>query len=126
MADNDLRKQLNDKSLDIMADILDPYFELMKDPEFTKLFISNTMEAVKYACRHHKKETIQIAAILSEKSEDEFVVNPFAVPIVLISAIGMYSEAGQDLFISQVQSSEEASSGSAMENTEASEQSENS
>ena len=126
MADNDLRKQLNDKSLDIMADILDPYFELMKDPEFTKLFISNTMEAVKYACRHHKKETIQIAAILSEKSEDEFVVNPFAVPIVLVSAIGMYSEAGQDLFISQVQNTEEASSGSAMENTEASEQSENS
>lgn len=126
MADNDLRKQLNDKSLDIMADILDPYFELMKDPEFTKLFISNTMEAVKYACRHHKKETIQIAAILSEKSEDEFVVNPFAVPIVLVSAIGMYSEAGQDLFISQVQNQEEASSGSAMENTEASEQSENS
>jgi len=126
MADNDLRKQLNDKSLDIMADILDPYFELMKDPEFTKLFISNTMEAVKYACRHHKKETIQIAAILSEKSEDEFVVNPFAVPIVLVSAIGMYSQAGQDLFISQVQNTEEASSGSAMENTEASEQSENS
>ena len=107
MTDNDRRRELNEKSLEIMADILDPYFELMKDPEFTKLFISNTMEAVKYACRHHKKETIQIAAILSEKNEDEFVVNPFAVPIVLISAIGMYAEAGQDLFISHVKNTEE-------------------
>ena len=126
MADNNLRQELNEKSLDIMADILDPYFELMKDPEFTKLFMTNAMEAIKYACKHHKKETIQIAAILSEKNEDEFVVNPFATPMVLLSAIGMYSEAGQNLFISQVQNTEEASSGSAMENTEASEQSENS
>lgn len=126
MADNNLRQELNEKSLDIMADMLDPYFELMKDPEFTKLFMTNVMEAIKYACKHHKKETIQIAAILSEKKEDEFVVNPFATPMVLLSAIGMYSEAGQNLFISQVQNTEEASSGSAMENTEASEQSENS
>lgn len=126
MADNNLRQELNEKSLDIMADILDPYFELMKDPEFTKLFMSNVTEAIKYACKNHKKETIQIAAILSEKKEDEFVVNPFATPMVLLSAIGMYSEAGQNLFISQVQNTEEASSGSAMENTEASEQSENS
>jgi hypothetical protein len=126
MADNNLRQELNEKSLDIMADMLDPYFELMKDPEFTKLFMTNVMEAIKYACKHHKKETIQIAAILSEKTEDEFVVNPFATPMVLLSAIGMYSEAGQNLFISQVQNTEEASSGSAMENTEASEQSENS
>ncbi len=126
MADNNLRQELNEKSLDIMADMLDPYFELMKDPEFTKLFMTNVMEAIKYACKHHKKETIQIAAILSEQTEDEFVVNPFATPMVLLSAIGMYSEAGQNLFISQVQNTEEASSGSAMENTEASEQSENS
>ena len=44
MADINL-KEVNDYSLEVMADILDPYFELMKDPEFTKLFISNFKEA---------------------------------------------------------------------------------
>ena len=118
--------EMNEKSLDIMADILDPYFELMKDPQFTKLYMENIQEAIKYACKNHKKETIQIAAILSGKSEDEYVVNPFTTPIVLLSAIGAYSKISKDLFTSQVQRPVEASSGSAMENTEASEQSENS
>lgn len=114
--------ELNDRSLEIMADILDPYFELMKDQEFTKLYMTNIQEAIKYACRHHKRETIQIAAILSGKKEDEFVVNPFATPIVLLSAIGTYSKINKDLFTLQAQNTEDASSGSAMENIEAKEQ----
>ena len=125
MADINL-KEFNEHSCDVMADILDPYFELMKDPKFMKLFMSNMQEAIKYACRTHKKETIQIAAILSGKSEDEYVVNPFATPITLLSAIGMYSKVNADLFTSAEQKKEEVSSGSAMENIEASEQSVNS
>lgn len=125
MADFNLT-ELNDKSLDIMADILDPYFELMKDQTFTKLYMENITEAIKYACRNHKKETIEIAAILAGKPVDEYIVNPFATPIVLLSAIGTYSKISKDLFTSQVQKPVEASAGSAMESTEASEQSENS
>lgn len=125
MADFNL-KEMNDKSLDLMADILDPYFELMKDKNFTELFFSNVKEAIKYACHNHKEETIKIAAILSGKNESEYVVNPFSTPIILLSAIGTYSKINKDLFTSQVQNKEEASSGSAMENIEASEQSKNS
>lgn len=121
MADINL-ESMNEKSLEILADIIDPYFELMKDKEFTKLYMSNVTEAIKYACRHHQKETIEIAAVLSGKSVDEYVVNPFTLPITLLSAIGMYSKINKDLFTSQVQSKEDASSGSAMENTEAKEQ----
>ena len=118
--------ELNDRSLDILADILDPYFELMKDPQFTKLYMSNITEAIKYACRTHKKETVQIAAILSGKKEEEYVVNPFTTPIVLLTAIGTYSKINKDLFISQDQSKAAASYGPAMENTEADEQQTNS
>ena len=121
MADINL-KEVNDYSLEVMADILDPYFELMKDPEFTKLFISNFKEAIKYACKNHKDETIQIAAVLSGKKVEEFVVNPFSTPFVLMSALGTYTKINKDLFTSQAQNTEDASSGSAMENTEASEQ----
>lgn len=121
MADINL-EELNDKSLDIMADILDPYFELMKDKKFVALFMSNIKEAIKYACRNHKEECIEIAAILSGEEKEKFVVNPFATPITLISAIGMYSKINKDLFTSQAQNQEDASSGSATENTEASEQ----
>lgn len=121
MADINL-ESMNDKSLEILADIIDPYFELMKDKEFTKLYMSNVTEAIKYACRHHQKEVIEIAAVLSGKSVDEYVVNPFTLPLTLLSAIGMYSKINADLFTSQVQSKEEASSGPAMVNTEAEEQ----
>ena len=121
MADINL-ETMNERSLEILADILDPYFELMKDKEFTKLYMSNVAEAIKYACRHHQKETIEIAAVLSGKSVDEYVVNPFTLPITLLSAIGAYSQINKDLFTSQVQNTEDASSGSAMESTEAIEQ----
>ena len=46
MADNNLRQELNEKSLDIRADMLDPYFELMKDPEFTKLFMTGLAKKI--------------------------------------------------------------------------------
>ena len=118
--------ELNNRSLDIMADILDPYFELMKDPQFTKLYMENVQEAIKYACKNHKRETVQIAAILSGKNEDEYVVNPFATPIVLLSAIGAYSKINKDLFTLQAQKMEDASAGPAMESTEANEQRQNS
>ena len=121
MADINLN-EVNDYSLEIMADILDPYFELMKDKKFVMLFISNTKEAIKYACKNHKKETIEIAAILSGKKVEQYVVNPFSTPLVLMTAIGTYSKINKDLFTSQAQNQEDASSGSATENTEASEQ----
>lgn len=121
MADINL-EQVNDKSLEILADIIDPYFELMKDKEFTKLYMSNITEAIKYACKNHQKEVIEIAAVLSGKPVDEYVVNPFTLPITLLSAIGAYSQINKDLFTSQARKPGEASSGSAMVNTEAKEQ----
>jgi hypothetical protein len=84
--------------------------------------MSNVTEAIKYACKNHQKEVIEIAAVLSGKPVDEFVVNPFTLPITLLSAIGTYSKLNKDLFTSQARKQEDASSESAMVNTEAREQ----
>lgn len=114
--------QVNDKSLEIVADIWDPYCALMRDTEFTKLYTTNLSEAIKYACRKHKEEVIEIAAVLEGKKVEDYVVNPFRLPVILLTAIGTYSQINKDLFTSQGQNTEEASSGSATVNTEAKEQ----
>ena len=124
MAENKENKldELNAKSCEIMADIFAPLSELMKDKEFAKLYVTNIQNAFIYAFKNHPKETVQIAAALEGQNPDEYIVNPFRVPLIIWSAFGMYSKVGRDLFISQAQNSEEASSGSATENIEASEQ----
>lgn len=114
--------EFNEQSLDILAAIFDPYTELMKDAEFVKLFTSNAYEAIKYACIKHKKEVIEIGAALSGVPVEEYVVNPFTLPITLFTTIGAYSKINASLFTSQAQSKEDASSGSAMVNTEANDQ----
>lgn len=112
----------NEQSLELLATIFDPYTSLMKDSEFVKLFSTNMYEAIKYACREHKKEVIEIAAALNGVPVEEYVVNPFTLPVQLFTTIGAYSKINASLFTSQAQNSEEASSGSAMGNTEAEEQ----
>lgn len=118
MSDINLEK-LNDKSLEILADIWDPYFALMQDKKFVKLYTTSITEAIKYACKNHQKEVIEIAAVLEGKKPEEYVVNPFKLPITLLTAIGTYSKINNDLFTSQDQNTEVASSGPATENTEA-------
>ena len=125
MADFNLQ-QTNERSLEIMADIIEPYFRLMKDKEFTKLYMTNVVEAIKYACREHQAEVIEIAAVLNGKKVDEYVVDPFKLPLTLLTAIGTYSKLNSGLFTSQAQNSDEASSGSAMENIGAEDQPSNS
>lgn len=116
------RAAVNDKSLDLLVEIADPYFELLKDKEFTRLYMTNVLEAIKYACREHKTEVVKLGAALEGKTVDEYVVNPFTLPLKLVSAIGLYSKISADLFTSAAQNSEGVSSGSASENTEAPEQ----
>lgn len=121
MADLNM-SELNSKSLDLLVDIADPYFALLQDKAFTQLYMTNVLEAIKYACKEHKEETIKIAAALEGKTVDEYVVNPFTLPLKLVSAIGIYSKINAGLFTSAEQEKEGAASGSASVNTEAPEQ----
>lgn len=115
-------KEVNEKSLELMASIAEPYFELLRDKEFITLYLTNVLQAIKYACLKHPEQTVKIAAALEGKTVEEYVVNPFTLPLKLVSAIGMYSKMNKDLFISAAQNSGEANSGAATETTEAREQ----
>jgi hypothetical protein len=117
--DKKAHDNMNDKALDIMADIFEPMCELMKDKEYATLYFSDYTKAVAYACKHHKKEMIEIAAAIEGVPADEYIVNPFALPIKLVATMGAYNKITRDLFTSQGQNMEETSSGSATENTEA-------
>lgn len=111
--------EINDKSMEVLESIIDPFFELLKDKEFVKLYITNATDAVKYACKVHPKESIAIAAGLKGKSVDEYVVDPFLMPLTILTAMASYKKLADSLFTSQIQSVDETSSGSATENTEA-------
>lgn len=114
--------ELNARSCEIMADIFEPLSELMMDKVFAQLYMTNLKQAFIHAFKNHPKETVKIAAALEGQDPEEYIINPFKVPVVIWSAFGMYSKLGKDLFTSQVQNSEEASFGPATENIEASEQ----
>ena len=88
-------KEVNEKSLELMANIAEPYFELLQDKEFITLYLTNVLEAIKYACLKHPEQTVKIAAALEGKTVEEYVVNPFTLPLKLVSAIGMYSKMYQ-------------------------------
>ena len=111
-------EKTNEKSLEIMAEIFEPMCNLMMDKEFAKLYVKDLKKAFAYACKNNKKEVIEIAAALEGVPADKYVVNPFILPINLMAAIGAYAKLSKDLFTSQVQSTEETSSGPATENTE--------
>lgn len=111
--------EINDKSMEVLESIIDPFFELLKDKEFAKLYITNATDAVKYACKVHPKEAIAIAAGLKGQSVDEYVVDPFLMPLTILTAMAAYKKMADSLFSSQIQSMDETSSGSATENTEA-------
>ena len=121
MADMNIT-ELNDKSLDLLAQIAGPYFTLLKDPEFMKRYLKNTMDGIQYACEHYKAETVEIAAALDGKTPDEYIVNPFTLPLKIAMAVGMYSKINSGLFTSAEQNKEGVSFGSASVNTEAPEQ----
>jgi len=111
--------QMNDKALDIMADIFDPFCDLLADKEFNTLFLTDFKKAVSYACKNHKDKVVEIAAAIDGIPVEEYKVNPFILPIKLMMVIGAYTKETRDLFPSQSQSMDETSSGSAMANTEA-------
>ena len=110
--------ETNEKSLEIMANIFEPMCTLMMDKEFAQLYITDLKKAFAYACKANKKEVIEIAAALEGVPVDKYVVNPFLLPINIMASIGAYAKLSKDLFSSQGQNTEEASSGSATENTE--------
>lgn len=108
----------NEKALDAFADLLEPLTEILTDKEVKAAYDKDGLKigVVKLAIKKHKKEVIQILAILDDTPVEKYKVNILTLPAKIIELLN--TPEFSDLFTSQGQKSGETSSGSAMENTE--------
>ena len=116
-----------EEAIEVMAEIIEPLAMILADKEIQTLAKQEKKPApVKYikpALKNHKEEVITVLATLNRKSVDEFKkeLTLLNLPIMLVDMIN--DPEMQNLFRSQGQAIVTSSplSGSATENTEASE-----
>ncbi len=101
-------------ALDVLADVLDPFAEIAQDEKFVNIVRSGSskIKIIEYLLRNHKKEVINILAILDGKSLDDFKPSVIQIPIMLLSLLN-----DPDLVMLFTSAETVTSSGSAMENT---------
>lgn len=112
-----------ESKLDVCAEIAEPFFEIMADPEIQKLQKAGAsmVKYVKPAMKNHRRQVIEILARLQTEegiSPDEYVekVGILTIPTEFLQLLSSPEMIG--LFNSQGQNTDETSSGSAMEITE--------
>lgn len=116
-----LSEYKNEEALDILADLLDPSAVILSDNDIRDAWESNNrLLAIKIAIKNHKKEVIDILAIMEGVPRDEYKCNVITLPARLLEILN-----DEDLiafFKSQGRNEKEESSGSAMVSTEESEE----
>lgn len=107
-----------EEALDIIVDLLEPMTKIMSDKEIAQAYQEvSKLEAIKIAIKNHKKEVIEILAILDGADPKEYEVNIFTLPVKLLEILN--DPELVKLFGSQGQTGGAISSGSVSENTEA-------
>lgn len=112
-----MRERTNEETLDLFADLLEPFGELLADKEVSEMLSSGKMlKAVSKAIKSHKSAVIEILARLDGEEPSEYKVGLVTIPKKLLALFN--NPELQDLFSSQPQMPDAASSGAAMESTE--------
>lgn len=116
-------KFLGEAKLDVVADIADPLFEILADPDILKVLNSgaSTNKIVPIALKKYRKQVVEILARLQTEdgvSPKEYLdqVGLLAIPIEFSQFLA--SPEYNAVFNVQGQSTDKTSSGSATENTE--------
>ena len=110
-----------ERALEVLADLIDPIKELLKDEELKKMRNeSNKLDIVKYLLKQHKKEMLTILALISGENPETYEPSILTLPVMVMDLVNDPDIAG--LFGLQSQPMEQASSGSATVNTEATEE----
>lgn len=107
-------------ALEVLADLLEPAAEIFGDKEFSQLYKTNRMEAVKFALKQKGKAVITILAVLDNEDPATYKPGLLTIPARLLEILNDPDLVS--LFTSQEQSTDKTSSGPAMENTEATEE----
>ena len=108
-----------EKAIEVLADLIDPIRELASDKVFIAKLTADKLDGIKYLLKSHSKTIITILAILEGEDPDIYQPNLLSLPVALLDFFNDPTVA--DLFGLQSQTTDKTSSGSAMENTEASE-----
>ena len=104
----------NEDILDRFADLIEPVAEILADSEI-RAQADNRAAVAALAIKRHKHAVIRILAITDGVPVEGYRVNPFAIPVKVIRLLNMPEV--KDLFTVQAQTSGDALSGPATENT---------
>lgn len=113
-----------EEALDVLADIIEPVTEIMADKEIADMKRAKmpNIKLIKPMIKNHKKQIIEILARIDGKEVNEYknMITLTTLPMRLLEFLN--DPQMEQVFQSQAQSSQSASSGFAMESTEAIEQ----
>lgn len=112
-----LSEYKDDESLDLLAELLEPCVELFSDKTLVeKIRKSEKISAIKYAIKSHKKEVVEVMALLNETPVKDFHYNLFTLPVMMLDVLN--DEELMDFFLSVVKKDSPDTSGKGMETTE--------
>ncbi len=103
-------------AIDTMADLIEPITAIASDKDFEKLYKSKPLVfAVQYCLKHHKKEILEILAIINCEDPDYFDPKFWEIPKMIFDVLD--DENVKSLFLSQQMSNLNDISSAVMENS---------
>lgn len=108
-----------DTAIDVLCDLIDPAVEIFADPEIAKSKNKPKLVLAKLAVKKHKKEVIEILAILAQTTPAEYTKRMNVASLIRDLMEVLTDEELTDFFSSQAESTEGNASGLHTVNTEA-------
>lgn len=106
------------RALTVLADLIDPMSEIIQDEQFKALLKTKEKAKIaKYLLTNHNTNVIKVLALINGEDPATYEPSLLSLPLMLIEL--MNDPDVINLFGSQDQTTESASSGPATENTEA-------
>lgn len=106
-------------ALEILADLIEPAAEIFGDKDFSRLYKTSRIEAVKYALKNKAKAVITVLAVLEREDPATYQPGLLTIPARLLEILN--DPELVSLFTSQAQNVEKTSAGPATESLEATE-----
>ena len=85
----------DDEAMDVLAEILEPAYNLIKDNDFKvamrgdkeKGILPNRLEAVKVAITKHRKDVVKMMAVLNETPVEKFHYTLLTLPTMMLEML---------------------------------------
>lgn len=112
-----LSEYKDEEALDVLADLIDPVINIFSDEEVANYYRAGVIvKSVQAAIKNHKKDVLNMLAILERVPVEEYHCNLLTLPRLLLSVFN--DPELKDFFVSQGQIISDIPSGSVTESTE--------